>query len=386
MIVKFKKFIKINKYDVIVIGGGAAGMAAAVNAASEKMKVAVLEAKPQPGGGARESWAIENVIGFPKGVTGVEFYKTITDQAAKFDVHIQTNCAVKKIETIGNHKFITAENGEKFMAPTVIVATGLEPKPLPVIEKFLEKFIDKGVYYGMPPEVIKTKTSRLRANEGNVALIGAGNSSGQAALKLASIKGITVNMVVRGVLDTVMSHYLVAQIRSHKHIKIFEKSNIVDVKGKDDWCSAIKLDNGTEIPVNAVFSYAGAVPEAAEWLKASGINLDEQGFVKTGKEVNSELKLETSVHGVFCAGDIRSGSDKRIQVAAGEGSSAISNIHAYMGNHPEIKSYYTPKQIQLKSNPCKYAWQKAADGSICGDRASLSPQTSKDFMLSLPDD
>lgn len=364
------------KFDLVVVGGGAGGLTAAINGASERLKVGIIDSEKHLGGHARDSWAIENYPGFPKGITGKKLFDNMANQAGKFGAAMIVDATASRLNRLKDGGYVvTMKDGRQVKATNVILSTGLDYTRVPT----LDKFIGNGVYYGMPKDILSS--SRLRAGEGNVAIVGGGNSAGQAALHLAELKGLHVSLLVRSNIEKSMSGYLIDRLKQCNNVDIISGVTIKKSNGdNNNNLKSLTLSNGKTLNLNCVFVYAGAQPRT-NWLKGA-VALDDKGFVKTFHDVNATLPYETSLPGVFAIGDVRAGSTKRISGAVGEGAAALQMVHTYRATQAAVPAAPTidadvPRkpfpQKYVQPNQCRYPWQKAADGTRCGKRASLYP-------------
>jgi len=336
----FRPNLGVRACDVAIIGAGPAGLAAAVYAASEGLAVVVLE-PDMPGGQAGTSSLIRNYLGFPRGVSGDDLTNRAMDQAWLFGVNITLGRA-EALAVHGASRVVHAAGGGRVQARAVIIATGVTWRRLGVPE--LEALVGAGVFYGAAGAEAHAMAGR------DVYIIGAGNSAGQAALHLARYAA-SVTMVVRGPgLRASMSEYLVTEISKTANICVRPATEVISGQGQ---CSLEALtlrdraSGATDIvPASGLFVMIGAEPRTA-WLQDS-VERDEQGFVLTGRDLGRAgqlpagwpprrppLLLETSVPGVFAAGDVRHGSIKRVASAVGEGATAIQLVHDYLQNGPD---------------------------------------------------
>src|SRR5580658_6713544 len=320
--------------DVVVIGAGPAGLAAAVYAASEGLKTLVIE-KSAPGGQAASSSKIENYLGFPTGLSGQELANRSIAQAQKFGAQLMVAQSVVHIDSSRQPYRIVLESGLKFNARSIVIATGAQYARLPVEEA--DAFTGRGIYYNA------THMEAQLCDAEEVIVVGGGNSAGQAAVFLAH-SSVKVHLFVRSQkLSDSMSQYLIGRIEAHPRIEIHYRTRIVAVTGtahlesiawKDD---SLKLE--VTMPIRHVFVMAGAAPRT-EWLEDSFV-LDKKGFVVTGPDLvgyknfewplsRSPLLLETSVPGIFGVGDTRAGSIKRVASAVGEGAMAVHLVHRFL--------------------------------------------------------
>jgi thioredoxin reductase (NADPH) len=318
--------------DVVVVGAGPAGLAAAVYAASEGLEVLVVEATA-PGGQAGASSRIENYLGFPMGISGQELAGRAFTQAQKFGAEILIARDAKRLAC--ERKPYALEVGEQRLpARAVVIATGAEYRKLPVAD--VARFEGAGVYYAAT-----FMESQLCEGE-EVIVVGAGNSAGQAAVFLAQTTRRVHLLVRSGKLADTMSRYLIRRIEDHPAIERHFHTEIVALEGNGRLERVSWRDKQSgeveQRPIRHVFTMTGAVPSTA-WLGGC-VALDERGFIKTGRDLSPEdlaaarwplarppHLLETSLPGVFAVGDVRSGSVKRAASAVGEGSIAISAVH-----------------------------------------------------------
>jgi thioredoxin reductase (NADPH) len=325
--------------DVLVIGAGPAGLAAAVYAASEGLKTLVIE-KSAPGGQAASSSKIENYLGFPTGLSGQELANRSIAQAQKFGAQLMVAQSVVHIDCSRQPYKVILESGLKFNARSVVIATGAQYARLPVVEA--ESFTGRGVYYNA------THMEAQLCDSEEVAVVGGGNSAGQAAVFLAQTSS-KVHLLVRSEkLSESMSQYLIARIEAHPRIEIHYLTQIVAVTGTAHLESIVWKDDSFDLevtrPIRHVFVMAGATPRT-EWLEDS-IVLDKKGFIVTGPDLvgrknlqwplsRSPLLLETSVPGIFAVGDTRAGSVKRVASAVGEGAMAVHLVHRFLAECTE---------------------------------------------------
>lgn len=319
-------------YDLVVVGAGPAGLAAAVYGASEGLKTVVLEGNA-PGGQAAWSSKIENYLGFPTGLSGAELAQRAVVQAEKFGVKLLTPCAAKGLTAKGALKFVTMEDGEQIRARTVVIASGAAYQRLPL--KNLDKYEGSSVFYSA------TNVEAILCGDNEVAIVGGGNSAGQAAIFLADYSH-TVHIFIRGEsLATTMSRYLTRRIEEAKNIHLHPQTEVTELHG-DAELEKITIQNKatgtTDIcKASLLFIFVGAKPHT-DWLN-NALALDNKGFIKTGDLVGTFPRdgttpparrpylLETSIPGVFAVGDVRATSVKRVASAVGEGSMAIQFIH-----------------------------------------------------------
>ncbi|QHE66922.1 FAD-dependent oxidoreductase [Rhodococcus sp. WAY2] len=326
-----------NFYDLVVVGGGPAGLGAAVYGASEGLRTALVE-RTATGGQAGQSSRIENYLGFPDGVSGAQLADRARRQATRFGAELITTRDVVALEVNGSARTVRFADGHTIDAHTVILATGVSYRRHPA--PGIDELTGRGVFYG------SAVTEAARCADQDVYIVGGANSAGQAAMYLA--RGArTVTIVVRAKsLEDSMSYYLIQQIQQNPRIRVRPCTEVVGVEG-DGHLERIRLrDNagGYEETVDAgfLFLFIGAAPRT-EWLDGVVIR-DEHGFVVSGPDLVVDGKapsgwpldrlphhLETSVPGIFAAGDVRSESAKRVASAVGEGAMAVMLVHRYIG-------------------------------------------------------
>jgi thioredoxin reductase (NADPH) len=312
-------------YDLLVVGGGPAGLAAAVYGASEGLRT-VLAEDTAPGGQAGTSSRIENYLGFPAGLSGEELAARATLQAQKFGVRFMLATRATGLSSDGDRHRVRMEDGQVIEARAVIIATGARYNRLPLDR--LSLFEGVGVYYAA------TQMEAQACAGAPVVVVGGGNSAGQAALFLARTC-TTVHIVIRGrSLAASMSHYLIDQIEREPRIVVSIRSEVVRLLGAERLEGIEVRDNEaqqvSELPIRGLFVFIGAKPSTG-WLDGQ-LAEDDHGFLLTGSDlaethviggVPAPLFLETSRPGVFCVGDVRSRSVKRVATAIGEGSMAV---------------------------------------------------------------
>ena len=318
------------RYDVLIVGGGPAGLTAAVNAASEGLQTGLIESFA-PGGQAGTSTRIENYTGFPFGVSGDELASRTLQQAKRLGAEIVVTRRVESIDPAD--LTVRLDGGDVLRTKSIVLATGVEWRRLEVDS--IERFVGSGVYYGA------ARSDAGLAQGNDVYLIGAGNSAGQAAIFFSN-HARSVTLVVRGEsLAASMSHYLIEQIATKANIRVETRSEVVAVRG-DEQLEAIEVIDrraGTTSRRDArvLFVLIGA-EAATDWLPPE-IARDEHGFIVTGTDAMKALQwkanrepfpLETSAPGIFAIGDIRSGSVKRVAASVGEGGIAIALVHRYL--------------------------------------------------------
>jgi thioredoxin reductase (NADPH) len=325
-------------YDVAVVGAGPAGLSTAVYAASEGLSVIVFDARAF-GGQAGASARIENYLGFPAGISGQALTGRAYVQAQKFGARMVIPAGVSRLDLNDSPITLHLEDSRRVKAFTVVVATGARYRRLTVAN--LQNFEGRGVWYWASPI-----EARLCRNE-EVVLVGGGNSAGQAAVFLRSFAK-KIWMLVRGPsLAASMSRYLIDRIANIDNIEVLTHTEVVALYGnREGQLERVRWRNSstgeeTEKPIRHLFLFIGAEPATA-WLKDTGIALDSKNFVLTGWDVPSSIRstsgagrpllLETSVRGVFAAGDVRCGSVKRVGAAIGEGAVVGAELHTALAN------------------------------------------------------
>ncbi len=309
-------------YDVAVVGGGPGGLGAAVYAASEGLSTVLLERRVV-GGQAGQSSRIENYLGFPDGVSGAQLTDRARRQALKFGAEVLTTCAVSDLEIEGARRTLVLDDGRRVAAQSVILATGVAYRRLPAAGA--DDFAGRGVYYGA------AQTQAPQTVGEHVLVVGGANSAGQSAVNLARYAE-KVSVLVRGPgLEATMSHYLIEQLRALDNVEVLTGTQVVECRG-DEHLEEVDLatpDGPRTVKTGHVFVFIGAVPDTG-WLPEALVR-DDHGFVVTGDEAApGAALLESSVPGVFVAGDVRSGSVKRVAAAVGEGALAVTLVHRYL--------------------------------------------------------
>jgi thioredoxin reductase (NADPH) len=333
---------KHDLYDVAIVGGGPAGLAAAVYGASEGLRTLLVE-RTAPGGQAGTSTRIENYLGFPGGLGGDELSARACQQALRFGAELLVARCVEAFTpaepgSAAPHTLVL-EDGTKVLARAVIIATGVEWRRLSI--EGIDRLVGHGVYYGAG------RSEALRMRGQHVHLVGGGNSAGQAAMLFSSYAE-SVTLLVRGpTLAASMSQYLIDQLEAKENVTIETNVEVVGVQGEDGLESIDLLHHPLGIPEqrpsDGLFVFIGATAESA-WLPSHLIR-DQWGYVCTGRDVMDLLSarppatwplerdpylLETSIPGVLAAGDVRHGSIKRVAAGVGEGSMAIAVVHQYL--------------------------------------------------------
>ncbi len=323
-------------YELVIVGAGPAGLAAAVYGASEGLRTLLIE-REAPGGQAGTSSRIENYLGFPSGLSGGELARRAVTQARRFGVDILTPQEVASMRLEGPYRILSLNNGQEIACHALIVAVGLSYRKLDI--PGIDALTGAGVYYGA------SLTEAVSCRDNPVYIIGAGNSAGQAAIYLAQFAS-QVTLLVRGDdLGKSMSHYLVARIEQAANISVLLETEVAAVAGSSNLEAITIQHRRTEetqtLPASGLFIFIGAMPRT-EWLPPD-VQRDERGFVLTGSalmpdgklprnwpEARPPFLLESSVPGIFVAGDVRAGSVKRVASAVGEGSIAVQFVHQYL--------------------------------------------------------
>ncbi len=314
-------------FDLVVVGMGPAGLAAAVYGASEGLRTVALDAVTV-GGQAGASSRIENYMGFPKGISGTELTSRAATQAMRLGARLNAPCEVVELRGEQGFHVLRLGDGSEIPARAVIVATGARYRRLPIDE--LSRFEDAGVYYAA------TEREVAVCGGGPAVVVGGGNSAGQAAIYLSQ-RGCPVTIAVRGKdLAHSMSRYLIERVEGAPGIEVRTGTEVRALGGSEHLERATLIETSTgaqeEMDVAGLFSFIGAEP-AVDWL-GEGVERDRNGFVLTDRDIElgpvarplTPLPFETSLPGVFAAGDVRSGSVKRVAAAVGEGSSAVRSV------------------------------------------------------------
>jgi thioredoxin reductase (NADPH) len=317
-------------YDVAIIGGGPAGLAAAVYGGSEGLRTIMIE-REAPGGQAGTSSRIENYLGFPSGISGGQLASRALLQAKRFGSEILVTRAVQSIETLADGLHcIELDGGRKLPARALIIATGVTWRNLDA--KNAEEFVGRGVFYGA------ARTEALGTRGKDIVLVGGGNSAGQAAMFFSNYAKSVAIVVRSSSLSSSMSHYLIEQLRTKRNISVETRTIVTEVAGSGHVETVVtkNIDSGalTTRSADGVFAFIGA-EAATAWLPPE-IERDARGYLKTGRDIASwplerpPFPLETNIPGIFAVGDVRSDSVKRVASGVGEGSMVVSFIHQYL--------------------------------------------------------
>jgi thioredoxin reductase (NADPH) len=325
-------------YDVVVVGAGPAGMAAGVYGASEGLKVLLVE-RSAPGGQAGTSSRIENYLGFPESITGEELTARALRQALRFGAEIAMTRTIEALESRDEGYALRLDGGRHVLARAVLLATGVDWRRLEIAGA--QRLLGRGVLYGA------SRTEAIAVNGKRVFIIGGGNSAGQAAVFFSNYAA-EVKLVVRGPgLKQSMSQYLIGQMAAKGNIELLPFTEVIAAEGADALERIVtrthppgQLPTQLTSAADALFVMIGA-DAITGWLP-DALERDEKGFIRTGRDLmtwtlsRDAFPLETSLPGVFCAGDVRHGSIKRVSSGVGEGSMAVAFIHQYLALQENI--------------------------------------------------
>jgi len=329
-------------FDVVIIGAGPAGLATSVYAASEGLSVLAIDCRSF-GGQAGASARIENYLGFPTGISGMALMGRAFSQAQKFGVEMAIPDEAVKLECGNDPCHISLGTGERVQARSVVLATGARYRRLAVDR--LEEYEGKSVHYWASP-----LEGDLCADR-DVALVGGGNSAGQATVFLAG-HARQVTLIARRPLTDTMSQYLIERIESLPNVDVVIGCEVSALEGSGGELESIRCTNRatgtvTDRPARYLFSFIGAEPNT-DWVQSSGIKLDARGFILTGDEVGEDrFPLETSRRGIFAVGDVRSCSVKRVAAAVGDGAQVVAAIHAYLAADEAPVTIIQPEVIAV---------------------------------------
>jgi thioredoxin reductase (NADPH) len=320
-------------YDLVIVGGGPAGLAAAVYGASEGLRTVMVE-REAPGGQAGQSSRIENYLGFPNGLSGSDLARRATDQARRLGAELVTVQEAVALKVEGSGRLVQLTGGEELSASTVLVASGVSYRQLNA--PGFSGLTGAGIYYGA------ALTEARSCADQHVVVIGGANSAGQAAVYFSGYAARVTMLVRADSLTKSMSHYLIERIATLRNVDVRTGAQAVEALGRDGHLHTLRIRaaDGSETVegVDACFVFIGAAPRT-DWLDGV-VARDERGFILAGAEVRDHgwplprepYVLETSVPGVFVAGDVRTRSIKRVASAVGEGSMAVSLIHEYLAS------------------------------------------------------
>jgi thioredoxin reductase (NADPH) len=334
--VGLKTRAQTNFYDLAIVGGGPAGLAAAVYGASEGLHTVMIE-REAPGGQAGMSSRIENYLGFPAGLSGNDLARRAVVQAQRFGVEILSPQEATGLRTEGSYRIIKLADGSEISCHTLMIASGVQWRRLDA--PGVDRLQGAGIYYG------GGSTEAISCKDETVYIIGGANSAGQAAMNFARYAK-RVMMVVRGSsLGSTMSQYLIDQIKATPNIEIWAHACVAEVHGEThlEEVSVLCSDSNKieRVPVSSMFIFIGALPRT-DWL-GELVERDDRGFILTGPDLIREkdrpkgwtlerdpFLLETNIPGIFAVGDVRHGSVKRVASGVGEGSVAVQFIHQYL--------------------------------------------------------
>ena len=325
-------------YDLAIVGGGPAGLAAAVYGASEGLKTIMVE-REAPGGQAALSSRIENYLGFPSGLTGGDLTRRAVAQARRFGVEIVSPREATALRVDGPYRFLRLNDGTELSCHAMLLATGVQWRKLDI--PGMDRLQGAGVYYG------GTVTEAISCRDEDVYIVGGANSAGQAAMYFSTYAKRVVMLVRGDSLAATMSQYLIEQVQNTTNIQVEYHSRVTEVHG-DDHLESVSIicdqtGDANRVPANSLFVFIGAEPRTT-WLDGT-VERNERGFILTGPDLIKSGKrpkgwtlerdpslLETNIPGVFAVGDVRYGSVKRVASGVGEGSVAIQFVHQYLSN------------------------------------------------------
>jgi thioredoxin reductase (NADPH) len=325
-------------YDLAIVGGGPAGLAAAVYGASEGLKTIMVE-REAPGGQAALSSRIENYLGFPSGLTGGDLTRRAVAQARRFGVEIVSPREATALRVDGPYRFLRLNDGTELSCHAMLLATGVQWRKLDI--PGMDRLQGAGVYYG------GTATEAISCRDEDVYIVGGANSAGQAAMYFSTYAKRVVMLVRGDSLAATMSQYLIEQVQNTTNIQVEYHSRVTEVHG-DDHLESVSIicdqtGDANRVPANSLFVFIGAEPRTT-WLDGT-VERNERGFILTGPDLIKSGKrpkgwtlerdpslLETNIPGVFAVGDVRYGSVKRVASGVGEGSVAIQFVHQYLSN------------------------------------------------------
>jgi thioredoxin reductase (NADPH) len=324
-------------YDFAIVGGGPAGLAAAVYGASEGLSTVLIE-REAPGGQAGQSSRIENYLGFPLGLSGADLARRAIDQATRFGVEIITAQEVTELCLKDNYKTLILSDGNQVSCRSLLIATGVQYRKLDA--EGVDKLNGKGIYYGA------AVTEAMGCKDEDVYIVGGANSAGQAAVFLSQFARRIVMLVRGNGLAATMSKYLIDQIEATPNIEVQSRKRVAKTLGEDN-LTGLEIENvdtmeRETVATNNLFVFIGAVPKT-DWV-GDALLRDDKGFILAGpdlappgenppgwKEARPPFLLESNVPGIFVAGDVRHGSVKRVASGVGEGSISVQFVHRYLG-------------------------------------------------------
>ena len=319
-------------YDLVVIGAGPSGLAASVYGASEGLNTLLIE-EEAPGGQAGQSSRIENYLGFPKGISGADLARRAVAQATRFGVELLVPASVERIERKDPFRIVHLADGSHVTAKAVVATSGVAYRRLSA--DGAEKLTGAGVYYGT------SRTDAMEHQGQKVYVVGGGNSAGQASLFLTEFSESVTILIRRDTLDATMSQYLIDAIEAHSAVSVMPNTQVLEAFGDGHLESLVLANTKTakplEVEAGALFIFIGQTARS-EWI-SDIVDVDDRGFIVTGNDLGpvkgwnverEPLPFETSVPGIFAAGDVRHGSIKRVAGATGEGASAIRFVHEHL--------------------------------------------------------
>jgi thioredoxin reductase (NADPH) len=322
----------LSEYDLTIVGAGPAGLAAAVYAASEGLLAVAIEAVA-PGGQAGTTSMIENYLGFPQGISGSELATRATAQAKRFGAEVLLARRLADITRDGPSYVAHLSDGSTVRSRSTLVASGVAWRRLQV--PGIDELLGSGVYYGAGP------SEAVTCSGGRVAIVGGGNSAGQAVVRFSRYAAHVTLLVRGGSLEASMSQYLISQLKDLRNVEVLTNTEVIGLESDDHLRALMISSGGTVVRLSAdtLFVCIGGVPRT-QGAANVGVALDGAGYVRTGAELSSSagaldgwplsrqpLPLETNLPGLFSAGDVRSGSIKRCAAAIGEGSMAVALVH-----------------------------------------------------------
>jgi len=323
-------------YDLIIIGAGPAGLAAAVYGASEGLRTVVIE-KGAAGGQAGTSARIENYLGFPQGISGADLTRRATTQVQRLGAEVLTAQEVTRVRVEDPYRIVTLKDGSELSCQALLIATGVKVRELDA--PGVEPLVGGSVYYGA------ATSEAVHYKDGKVVVVGSANSAGQGAVFLSRFASQVIMLVRGDSLAKNMSRYLIDQIEATENISVMVNTQVAAVEGKEH-LEAVSIHNTksgeTEsVPADAIFVFIGAVPHSD--LVRDVVEMDEAGYILTGPDLRRDGRrpknwtlgrdpflMETCVPGIFAAGDVRHGVVRRVASAVGQGAVAISLIHKYL--------------------------------------------------------
>jgi thioredoxin reductase (NADPH) len=325
---------EVRAWDLLIVGGGPAGLAAAVYGASEGLRTALVEGEA-PGGQAGQSSRIENYLGFPAGLSGADLARRAVAQARRFGAEFIAPASAVRLQACDPYRLLHLQDGERLTATAVVLAPGVSYRRLDA--EGIDEFSGKGVYYGA------ARAEAASCKSEDIVIVGGANSAGQAAVYFAGFARRVLVLVRGASIAETMSAYLVEQVKALANIEVRSRA-VVDAVGGGtslEWVAVRDRDTGeTErVETQSMFVFIGAEPHT-EWLDGM-VERDKRGFIYTGPAVPGRVTLpagperdrfllETSLPGVFAVGDARAGSVKRVASAVGEGSIAVQFVHQYL--------------------------------------------------------